>query len=150
MSNALIGYGTRSYMGATPSATALTKLAEVTSVSLPNEQIGEVDVTHYESPGRTREYIAGFTDAGEISIEMNFVPGSATDGLIVDAKTDGLVRTFRIVTPADDNSQQYTFNGFVKGYERAVPIDDRMTATVTIRVAGAVTQEAAASDPTVP
>ena len=147
MSDALIGYGTRLYMAATAGAAALTKLAEVTSVSLPNEQVAEVEVTHYESPGRTREFIAGFNDAGEISMEMNWIPGSATDDLIVTAKGDGLTRTFRVVTPGDEG-QMYTFPGFIRGYERTTPIDDRMTATVTIRVAGAVVQAVAAEDPT--
>ncbi len=149
MSDALIGYGTRFLMAATPAATALTKLAEVTSVTLPNEQVAEVEVTHYESPGRTREFIPGLNDAGEITVEINWVPGSDTDDLIVAAKADGKVRTMRIVTPADDTSQMYTFPGFVRGFERTAPMDDKMTATLTIRIAGAVDQANAAADPTV-
>jgi len=149
MSDAMIGYGTRAYMMATVAASALTKIAEVTSVSMPNEQVAEVEVTHYESPGRTREFIPGLNDAGEITVEMNFVPGSATDAMIVTAKSDGGVRTFRIVTPADDDSQMYTFPVFVKGYERGLPIDDRMTASVTLRIAGAVVQADASATPTV-
>lgn len=149
MATGLIGYGTRFYMGATVAAVSLTKLANVTSVSLPNEQVAEVEVTHYESPGRTREFIPGLNDAGEITVEMNFLPGSATDTMLVAAKADGGIRTMRMVTPEDDDQQMYTFPGFVKGYERGVPIDDRMTATVTIRVAGAVVQLDAVADPTV-
>jgi predicted secreted protein len=149
MSDALIGYGTQFLMAATPGASSLTKLAEITAVGLPNEQVAEVEVTHYESPGRTREFIAGLSDAGEITIEMNWVPGSATDALIAAAKADGKVRTMRVVTPADDTRQMYSFPGFVRGFERTAPIDDRMTATVTIRVAGAVVQANASANPTV-
>jgi predicted secreted protein len=141
MSDAKLGYGSRFYMAATAGASALTKLAEVTSVSLPNEQIAEVEVTHYESPGRTREYIAGLNDAGEITIGMNYLPGSDTDDLIVAAKADGAVRTMRITVPdGSTNGQHFTFPGFVRGYERDIPLDDKMTAQVTIRVAGAVVQ----------
>lgn len=147
MSDAMIGYGTRAYMQALANSTALTKLAEVTSVSLPNEQVAEVEVTHYESPGRSREFIAGLTDPGEITVEMNFAPGSPTDQMLVTAKSDGKVRTFRVVTPEDD-AQMYTFPIIVRGYERAVPLDDRMTANVTLRIAGAVVQDDAAADPT--
>ncbi|MDO7841079.1 phage tail tube protein [Sphingomonas immobilis] len=150
MSTAQIGYGTRFYMMATSGASALTKVAEVTSVSLPNEQIAEVEVTHYESPGRTREFIPGLNDAGEITIGINWHPGDATDAMIVTAKADGAVRTMRVVTPPGDDSQMYSFPGFVKGFERTTPIDDRMTATVTIRVAGAVVQLDTSANPTVP
>lgn len=150
MSDALIGYGTQFLMAATPGASALTKLAEITAVGLPNEQVGEVEVTHFESPGRTREFIPGLSDAGEITIELNWVPGSATDDLITAAKADGKVRSMRVVTPPDDTRQMYTFPGFVRGFERTAPIDDKMSATVTIRVAGAVVQADASANPTVP
>ena len=149
MTTAKIGYGTRFLMKELANSTALTKLAEVTSVSLPNEQVAEVEATHYESPNRTREFIPGLNDAGEITVEMNFDPGSATDLMLVAAKSDNGVRTMRIVTPPGDDDQMYTFPGFVKGYERGLPLDDRMTATVTIRVAGAVVQADAAADVTV-
>lgn len=148
MSDTQIGYGTQFLMAATPAATALTVLAEVTSVSPPNEQAAEVEVTNYGSPNRTREYIAGLTDPGTISVEMNWVPGSPSDTLLKTAKADSAVRIMRIVTPDSDTQQQFTFPGFVQGYERNSPVDDRMTATVTIRVAGAVTQVAAFDDPT--
>ncbi len=149
MSNAKIGYGTRIYMMATASASVLTKLAEVTSVTPPEDEVAEVEVTHYESPGRTREFIAGLADAGSTTVEMNWVPGSATDELLTVAKADRLVRTFRIVTPPGEGSQQFTFPAYVNGYSRALPLDDRLTATVTLRIAGAVVEADAAADPTV-
>lgn len=154
MSDAILGFGTRFYLQATVGAAALTKVAEVTSVTPPNEQVAEVEVTHYESPGRTREFIAGLNDAGDMSFEINWVPGNATDSLIATAKADGLVRTMRIVTPAIPGTpgspgQQFTFPGFVRGFERGIPIDDKMTATITVRVAGAVVQAAAVANPTV-
>lgn len=150
MSEAQIGYGTRFYMAATPGAAALTKLAEVTSVTPPEDEVAEVEVTHYESPGRTREFIAGLSDAGSTTLEMNWVPGSATDDLLVAAKADRKVRIMRIVTPPGDGSQQFTFPAYVSGYTRALPLDDRMTATVTLRIAGAVVEADAAATPTVP
>lgn len=149
MSDALIGYGTRFLMAATAAAAALTKLAEVTSVTFPNEQVAEVEVTNYDSPNRTREYIPGLNDAGDITVEINWIPGNPTDELIAAAKADGKVRTMRIVTPPDDTSQMYTFPGFIRGFEPAAPMDGKMTASVTIRVAGAIVREDAAADPTV-
>ena len=148
MSDALIGFGTRLYMGATANATALTKLAEVTSVSFPDETVAEVEVTHYESPGRSREFIPGLSDNGSITFTINWVPGSATDTLLTTAKGDRATRPVRIVTPGDDD-QMFTFPAFVSGISRAAPIDDRMTADVTLRVAGAVVIADAVADPTV-
>jgi predicted secreted protein len=148
MSEAQIGYGTRFFMAATADASALTKLAEITSVTPPEESVAEVEVTHYESPGRTREFIAGLADAGSTTIEMNWIPGSDTDTLLSEARADRAVRTMRIVTPGGDGVQ-FTFPAYVSGYTRSLPLDDRMTASVTLRIAGQVVEAAAASDPTV-
>lgn len=138
-------------MTATANATALTKVAEVTSVAFPDETVAEVEVTHYESPGRSREFIPGLSDNGSITFTINWVPGSATDDMLVAAKADRSNRTFRIVTPAagDDDGQMFTFPAFISGLSRAAPIDDRMTADVTLRVAGAVTIADGVADPTV-
>lgn len=148
MSDAKLGYGSRFFMKKLANSTVLTKCAEVTGVSLPNEQVAEVEVTHFESPGRTREYIAGLNDAGEITIGMNYLPGSDTDDMIVAAKADGAVRTMRVTVPdGTENGQFFTFPGFVRGYERDVPIDDKMTAQVTIRIAGSVVQSDGTATP---
>jgi predicted secreted protein len=134
-----IGYGCQFWLH---NGTALTKLAEVMQVSLPNEQVDEVEATHMESPNRTREYVSGLIDPGEITLELNYIAGSTTDTLINAAKASGAQRDCKIVVPAKTAAQAFTFKGIVKGYERNAPIDDRQTATVTIRIAGAVTQAA--------
>ncbi|WP_447411788.1 phage tail tube protein, partial [Clostridium perfringens] len=69
---------------ATP--TNFVDVGEVTSITPPSDTDDMVDATHTQSPNRTREFIAGLTDPGECSFEMNFVPGSPSDILIQDAK----------------------------------------------------------------
>jgi predicted secreted protein len=148
-SEAQIGYGTRVYMQEEPDSTALTKLGEVTNVGFPDEQVSEVEVTHYESPDSTQEFIAGLKNGGSLPLSINWVPGSATDIMLRAAKADRQNRTWRIVTPPDDDAQQFTFPAFITGFQRTAPIDDRMTAEITLRVAGAVIEADAATDPTV-
>lgn len=136
-----IGYGTTVEIDADNSGTTYTKLVECYITGLPNPQFDDVETSHYESPDRTREYVAGLQDGGEITVEMNWVPGSATDTFIVAAL--GQKRSVRITVPSGTN-QAFTFPAVLKGYERNVPVDDRKTATVTLRVAGAVVQADAA------
>lgn len=123
----------------------LTQLAEIISVGLPNSQIEDVEATHMASANRRREYIAGLIDDGEGTIEMNYVPGSATDILIRAALTDGVTRDYKAVLPvADGSTWEVTGDCIVKGYERSAPIDDRMTATLTVRFTGASSEAAGA------
>lgn len=144
MTEAQIGYGAEFWMEDDAATPVLTKLGEVTGISLPNAQTEEVEATHFGSPDRRREYISGLIDDGEGSFEMNYVPGSATDTLIRAAQASGLARGYKIVIPDGADTWEITGDCIVRGYERNVPIDDRMTATLTVRFTGASTEAAGA------
>lgn len=134
---AAIGLGTtfELHNGGTPGA--LVGIAEVFDLTPPNEQAETIDVTHFGSAAR--EFIFGLTDYGECSFELNFVPGSASETAILAAKAGKAARQCVITFP---NGWTWTFNGLVIGYEPAIPVDDKMTATVTIKVSGSVVREA--------
>jgi len=136
MSDADIGYDTLFEIKATPAASTFTALAEVYSVTPPESSIDQIEVTHFKSPGRKREYIPALSDNGTASCEMNYVPGSATDLLIEALITAGEVVEAQITYP---NGTVVGFFCSVSGYSKSVPVDDRMTATAEFQVTGAVT-----------
>lgn len=140
---ARIGLGTEFHLEATAGGT-LTELGEILSVTPPSSTVEEVDATHMGSPNRRREFISGLIDDGEGTFEMNYVPGSATDILIRAALNDGEARGYKIVIPDGDTGWEITGDCIVRGYERSIPIDDRMTATLTVRFTGAPTEAAGA------
>jgi len=140
MSDALIGWDTEFWLD--NASGTLTQIAEVISVTPPNPQTADVEVTHFKSANRRREYIAGLIEDGDGTIEINFVPGSASDVLLRAAVNDGVTRSYRIILPDGDTGWQIDGDCIVKGYERNIPIDDRMTATVTVRFTGASTEAA--------
>lgn len=146
MSGEKIGWGAKASLhdGGTPGA--LVELVGVFNMTLPNPQTDEVETTNYSSPNREREYISGLIENGEIQLEMNYIAGSPTDLLLSAAKAAGTVRSCKITVPTSTNATGwgFTFNAFVKGYERAIPVDDRQTAVATLKVAGAVTEAAEA------
>ena len=140
-----IGYGASFHLGTGATPSVLVELAEVFALMPPNDQADDVQVTHYKSPGRTRQYIQGLIDAGEADVQMNYEPGSATDILIRGAKDSGSVRPYKIEL-LDSAGDIWEIEGtcYVKGYAREIPVDDRMTATMTVRFAGASTEAAGA------
>lgn len=113
-----------------------TTIAEVSEITPPNETVNAVTYASLDSP--YMKALAGIIDPGEASFEMSFVPGSSSETLIVTTLHARAVKKFRIVFP---NLATWTFDGIVTGYEPATPNDDRMTATVTIKVSGAVLRE---------
>lgn len=140
MTEALIGHGAEFWLD--NASGVLTQLGEITAVTPPNPQTEDVEATHMASPNRRREYIAGLIEDGEGTFEMNYVAGSPTDVLIRAALNDGVTRSYRIILPTAGDGWQIDGECIVKGYERNIPIDDRMTATVTVRFTGSSTEAA--------
>lgn len=124
--------------------TALTSLVGVFEISMPSESADDVETTHFKSPGRRREYIRGLIETGEVEVQMNYVPGSATDILCRDALDDGDNRAFSVTLPDAAGDPEWVVTGtcYAKTYERAIPLDDRLTATLTLKVTGATSEAA--------
>lgn len=142
MTEAILGYDTGyEIWDSTLSVPAYVPVAEVTMVTPGSATADRVEATHMKSPGRRREYIAGLIDSGEASIEINWVPGSATDELIRRVFESGETVLHRITFP---NKARVAFEAQITGYEKDVPVDDRMTATITVSVSGAETWDEAA------
>ncbi|MDF2994677.1 MAG: putative major tail protein [Xanthobacteraceae bacterium] len=139
MTDASIGYGSL-FEISTNGGGAWTAIAEVTNITPPTFAIDAVDATHMQSPNRDREFIPGLNDPGEASLEMNFLPGSASEALLLGVK--GTKVKCRITWP---NGVKFGFDGILTGYAPAAPFDDKMTATATFKVTGSVVVTAAAA-----
>jgi hypothetical protein len=131
-----VGIGLGSQFWLANASAVLTQLDELLSVTPPNPQVDDVEATHMGSTAR--EFIAGLTDYGSGEFKFNFIPGNATDVLIRAAVVDKVARAFKIVLPIAGGSthQEITGNCIVKGWVPDDPIDDRMTATLTVRFTG--------------
>lgn len=130
MSDASIGYGSQY---AIHDGSTYVPLAEVYNIEPPQFESDDVDVTHMASPNRTREVIPGLINPGNVTIDMNFVPNSPADQRVRELLVSGEKLSHRITYP---NGTTETFTASVKGYAPAVPNEDKMTATVTMRVTG--------------
>ncbi len=123
---------------ATASPFSYTTIPEVMNISGPTASFDMVDVTSMESTLATREFIAGLRDSGELTFEMNFLPGNAVHQGLRDDNLNRTKRQFQLVFP-DSPAVTYTFAGFVSGFELNVPIDERRIVNVTIKITGTIT-----------
>lgn len=105
-------------------------LAEIIDVT-PNEMSREaIDTTHTATTNGAMTFIpSDLIDYGELQCEINFAEGTAPP---IDDAAESVVITFASGTT-------WTFTGFMTNYAPAAPIDDRMTASVTIKASGAIT-----------
>lgn len=135
-SNAVSGVGTtfkRSDMTSSPTFTAI---AEINSIDGPNKSRDTIDVTSLDSTGGYREFIASFRDAGEVTLEMNFTRDGYVD-MNDDFESDTLV-DYKITLP-DSGNTELDFSGLVTSLGLGIPLDDKITAPVTIKISGQVT-----------
>jgi hypothetical protein len=139
-SQAQLGYGSVFQIQTENSPDTYVALAELTNITPPSFTYDQIDVTHMESPNRLREFISGLGDAGECSFDMNFIPGSTSDDRLFELMNlpVGTLRrrNCRISFP---NGTTWSFSGELVGYEPTIPVDDKMSATTTFKVSGAVT-----------
>lgn len=147
MTDARLGWGAELQLGATSSVASLVELGEVRSFNPPSEEADEHEVTHLKSPDRRKEFIQGLIDSGEATATLNYVPGSATDILLSDARDTGTTRAVRFILPDATGTGaaawQITTSGFVKRYSPdEVSANSPITASVTIRLTGASAQAA--------
>lgn len=130
MTEAIIGYNSKYSIF---SGGIWADVAEVFNITPGEATTDRIDATHMQSPGRRREYISGLIDSGEASFELNWLPSSPTDVLLRGLMTAGSVANHRITFP---NGVTVEFEAAVTGFSKAIPIDDRMTATITVAVSG--------------
>jgi predicted secreted protein len=136
MTDAILGLGILYAIDDGTTGLVFQTMGEVFEVVPPNQQTDEVEATHYASTGGYREFIGGLKDGGEVTFSINWIPGNPTDVILRNLHASSAVRDHRITFP---NGATMKFPGWIRGFERATPLDDRMTATITVRVAGDTT-----------
>lgn len=139
MTNAKTGWGGEFHFD--NNSDVLTEWVEVVSFTLPNGETEKIDATHLKSPNRRREFISGMIDDGDITIVLNYVPGSQTDLDIMQAYTEGDTRDFMAVVPKATGEREYSGTGFISGVDRGeIAADSKMECTVTMTVVGSTSE----------
>lgn len=144
MSDAVAAYGTKLLVGdgATPTE-AFAALAEVRNIGGPNTSVDTTDVTPHSTSAPWRHHVATLIDGGEVSLDLNFLPDAADQSAL---RADMIARTkrnFRIEWPTVPTAHRASFAAFVTGFQPSAPHDGELSASVTLKVTGAVTFGAA-------
>lgn len=129
---ARIGHGTLFKIGNGATPEVFTTVGEVTSITPPGMSRDAIDATHEESPDGWREFIGGLKDGGEVALELNFVPGSATTILLL-AEIEAAPGNKQIVFTT---GEVFSFRALCTNFEPEAPLDDKMVASATYKVSG--------------
>ena len=112
-------------------------IAELIKIGSPKLKLDTEDVTNHQSASGYKEYIGSLLDAGEVSIEGNFIASDTLGqiGLVTDMEAKTL-QAFVITFPTAV-ATTWTFNALVTSFELGeVDIKGAITFKATLKVSG--------------
>lgn len=115
-----------------------TTIAQLTDVNGPTRTKGVWDATTKDSSARWRDFLSGLRDGGEVTVSILYDPSSTTHlQLIADFAAD-VSASYRVAY-ADGSTYGDSFAAIVTGFQPTGPMDGLLSADVTLKVTGAIT-----------
>ena len=95
----------------------------------------DIEITPLDNTS-DKEYLTDLADPGVFSFKANYVPGNAVHKYLIAARKAGTVEFFEVTFVSGDKS---SFNGIVKGFKRSGARGAVVTADVSVKITGAIT-----------
>ena len=115
-------------------ATSTGELAQVRSISGPGVSFGDVDTTCMDSSTNYRTFVPGLGDGGEVTIGLVYDPTANSHKILATAALGRTTKTFTVYHGSSTGDSD-VFEAYVKGISREIPMDDIITADVTLKCA---------------
>lgn len=141
MSNAISAQGTLIARAPAATPSTYTNIAELNNITPPALTRNPIETTNHNDLDDS--YIVGIRRHGEMSFNISFLPGDPTHDHITGlqkAWADGTRDNYKITFP---DGTSWLFAGFVTSIAPSAPVDDRLTADITIRPHGGHSWEVA-------
>jgi hypothetical protein len=129
--------GFKTFVVGESNLTAVTGIVEVTSISLPELGMTDIDVSSFDSASNYMEFVGGSIDPGVVDMELNY--DAANDDLILLALGD-VNETWTITFP---DASTWATDGYVNkmGGGTTAP-NDKISRTMSIKCSGVPTHVA--------
>lgn len=121
----------------TASFTLTAEIGEMTDFSGLGGSANEIDTTHLKSTAR--EFVMGLKDSGTFTAEVQFQPGDVGQIFLRQRQDVLSVPTLFLLRLSDPDATEISFNAFVQSFSISGAVDEKATASVTLRITGVVT-----------
>jgi hypothetical protein len=105
--------------------------AQILDVSHGGIERGAINTSHMGTTVAHTFLHTDLYDPGELTVELHFNPATAPPWLVADGE--------EAVTVTFPDATTWAANGFLTGFEYGDPLEEKMTATATIKFTGAIT-----------
>lgn len=126
--------------GATPTE-VFTKIGQITTLTAPDKSVKAIDVTSADDSAM--RYIAGIVNSGDVSFDM-ILDSNLPQHKGLDADLEaGTKRNFKLTLPDTTatltTATLFAFTAIVTKFSIKGQVDDKLTASVTLKVDGEIT-----------
>lgn len=138
MTIAVFGFGTLFKMEDPNVPGTYLTVAEVTNIGGPGISVDTLDATSHSSVNAWKEFIAALIDAGEVSLDIHYVPDNATHNNttgMLSRLTSRAKTNFRLVWP-NVAATTWNFAGFCTAFNPTAPTGDFLSASLTVKLTG--------------
>jgi len=115
-------------------AVTFVDVAELRDITPPPLTRNPIETTTHNL--HDDQYIVGIRRHGDMSVDVNFLPFHASHDEVAGIQFswfEGLRDIWRLTYPSGN---AWLFSGFVTGWAPSAPVDDRLSAAMTIRPTG--------------
>lgn len=124
-------YGTALKVFDIYTALAYVTVAYVRDISGPNLSLDALEDTAHDTSGAARGFLGGLLDAGEVTLDLAWDAANSSHDVLLNLLINRQGSIFQLVWP--DTSQD-NFRAFVTAFEPSAPVDNLLTANVTLRL----------------
>lgn len=110
-----------------------TAVVAVTDISGPGISTTSIDVSTRDAVAR--KFLPGMYDPGEVTFSIVYDPDTATHAALTTAQLAGTVLA-GVLTLGDATPATITFSCFITNFSLKTPMDDAMTADLTLKISG--------------
>lgn len=136
--NAIDAQGTKIYVSPSGSPQSYSAIPEIKTLAGPTGKIGLNDVSDLDSTAH--EFKPQLPDNGDVTLGIFYIPSNAVHASLRSAFANRTLKGFRLVFTNDSAATKWDFNGYVVGFNTDMPVDSEVTAQVTIKITGAITE----------
>ena len=133
---AIVGKGTKlSY--SSDSGSNWPDLAAILSINGPSLSRETIDTTNMDTSNAKSYMAASLYEPGEITLDIAYAPGATPHDAMTSALTGATDYDWKVTF--SDTSTHVAASGFVTAFEPSADLDGQLTASITIKLNGAIT-----------
>lgn len=111
-----------------------TAVAELRDISGPALSRNPIETTNHNDADEN--YVVGVRRYGEVTFTIGYIPGNATHDSgtgLINSWSEGARDIFQVEYP---DGSKWLFSGYISNFGANAPLDDGLTADVSIRTTG--------------